>query len=74
MADRGIRHQPLDVGLPDRGERAEDHRGDRHQDDQQLPRAQQVAERRRHHPQQQRHRRDLGAVAKNTVTEVGAPS
>jgi len=29
MADRGIGHQPLDVGLPDRSERAQRHRGDR---------------------------------------------
>ena len=28
MADRAIGHQPLDIGLPDRGEGAEPHRGD----------------------------------------------
>ena len=33
MADRGIGHQPLDVGLPDRREGAERHRGDRDEDD-----------------------------------------
>ena len=33
VADRGIGHQPLDAGLPDRRERAQRHRGDRDEGD-----------------------------------------
>ncbi|GCC45278.1 hypothetical protein chiPu_0029552, partial [Chiloscyllium punctatum] len=37
MADRRIGHQALDVGLADRGERAQRHRGDRHEHQDLLP-------------------------------------
>ena len=59
---------------------AEDHRGDRDQDDQLLPRSQQMAERRRHDAHQQRHRRDLrrggeerGDRRRRALIDVGRP-
>ena len=60
MADRGIGHQPLDVGLADGGEGAERHRGDGDEDDDLLPLRQDGGEGDDDGPHQHAHRRHLG--------------
>ncbi len=75
MADAGIGHQALDVGLADGGEGAEQHRGDGDEDDDLLPLAGDQTPNgcistRSVRPTAA----TLGAAAKKAVTGVGAPS
>ena len=80
MADRGIGHQPLDVALPDRGERAQRHRGDRDKDDDLLPLRDDAGKRRERHAGEHGERSDLGGGGKKrrhrrrrALIDVGRP-
>ena len=53
MPDRTVRQQPLDVGLTNRSEGAQQHRQERDESDDLLPLRQQIAERSDHHPNEQ---------------------
>jgi hypothetical protein len=76
MADRRIGHQPLDVGLADRRERAEQHRGDGEEDDDLLPLPACTPAKASRSTTRTiiAIAAILGAAAKNAVTGVGAPS
>ena len=80
MADRAVGHQPLDVLLRDRGDRAEHHRGDRQKHDDLAPFDQQAAERLDHEAHEQRERRDLrrdreerGDRGRRALVDIGGP-
>ena len=74
VADGGVGHQPLDVGLPDGREGAEQHRGDGEEDDDLLPLRPDAGKGREHHADSSAMAAILGAAAKKAVTGVGAPS
>ncbi len=80
VADGGIGHQPLDVGLADGGEGAEHHRGNGDEGDDLLPVVDDAREGTGEHPDEQRHRGDLGRGGKEggdrgwrAFVDVGRP-
>jgi hypothetical protein len=74
MTDRGVGHQPLDVALPDGGQRAQRHRAERDQHDDPAATARQLAEGPASTRVSSATAATLGAAEKKAVTGVGAPS
>jgi len=80
MRDRRIGHQPLDIGLPDRGDAAEEHGQKAQRRDHLLPVAHDAPEGIMHHARHQRHGRDLGRGGKKrrdrrrcALIDIGRP-
>ena len=73
MADGAIGHQPLDVGLVDRGEGGQQHGRDGNEDNDLLPLAGQVSERPHEHTYDQRHGGDFGRIGEERGNRRGRP-